>query len=86
MRDRLAPLIRCLEVCFMISTSFILKIDVCIIVLNPLENQINTDSDEEYNDGPHVTTLNSLQSSLDRGDSLNVKEQRIYRRLKANSS
>ena len=47
---------------------------------------LDTESDEEYTDGPHVTTLNSLQSSLDRGESLNEKEKRIYHRLNSNSS
>jgi len=46
----------------------------------------DTESDEEYNDGPYVTRLNSLSLSLERGDSLNETENRIYRRLSSNSS
>jgi len=46
----------------------------------------DTESDEEYNDGPYVSRLNSLSLSLERGDSLNEGEHRIYRRLSSNSS
>ena len=43
--------------------------------INFLDNTISdTESDEEYLDGPYVTKLNELETSMQRGDSLNARK------------